>query len=130
MKDPSGFFAPLRMTSSMSPHLTPPYKGGGLIKSGLMVGLGESEEEVVATLRDLKDVGCDIVTIGQYLRPSKAPIAVAEHIHPDQFKKYQLIGEEIGIKHMFCGPFVRSSYRAEEAVKIHRRDTESAEKNK
>jgi len=107
------------------PPLTPPprqssghaYKGGELIKSGLMVGLGESEEEVTATLRNLKEAGCDIITIGQYLRPSKGAIPVAEYIYPDQFKKYQLIGEEIGIKHMFCDPFVRSSYMAHEILR-------------
>jgi len=98
------------------PPLSPPYKGGGLVKSGLMVGLGETEDEVAATLHDLKKAGCDIVTIGQYLQPTKESLPVKEYIHPDRFKKYQLIGEELGIKHMFCGPFVRSSYMAERGL--------------
>lgn len=86
------------------------------IKSGIMVGLGETEEEVAATLKDLKDAGCDIVTIGQYLRPTKGSLPVKEYVHPDIFKKYELMGAKIGIKHMFCGPFVRSSYMAERVL--------------
>ncbi len=86
-------------------------------KSGLMVGLGETEEEIIKTINDLHDAGCSIVTIGQYLRPTKGSLPVAEYIRPDRFKKYQLLGEKIGIKHMFCGPFVRSSYMAERGYK-------------
>lgn len=89
---------------------------GPLIKSGLMVGLGETEEEVVATLKDLKDAGCDIVTIGQYLQPTKGSLPVVEFIHPDRFKRYESLGSEIGIRYMFCGPFVRSSYMAERVL--------------
>lgn len=81
-----------------------------LVKSGLMVGMGETPKEIEAALFDLKDAGCDIVTIGQYLRPTKGSLPVAEYIHPDRFKEYESLGREIGIKHMFCGPFVRSSY--------------------
>ena len=88
----------------------------GLIKSGLMVGLGEKEEDVIQTIKELKDAGCDIVTIGQYLRPALKALPVAEYAHPDQFKKYELIGTQIGIKHMFCGPLVRSSYMAERGL--------------
>lgn len=86
------------------------------IKSGIMVGLGETEEEVIRTLMDLKNAGCDIVTIGQYLRPTKGSLPVKEYVHPDIFKKYELMGAKIGIKHMFCGPFVRSSYMAERVL--------------
>ncbi len=82
------------------------------VKSGLMVGLGEARDEVVSTLKDLASHGCDIVTIGQYLKPSRKKFLVQEFIHPDQFKEYEAIGKELGIKHMFCGPFVRSSYNA------------------
>jgi lipoic acid synthetase len=88
-----------------------------IIKSGFMVGLGETEDEVAATLHDLKEAGCDIITIGQYLRPSKSVLPVSRYVRPEEFDKYKKIGEELGVKYMFCGPFVRSSYRAEEAMK-------------
>lgn len=83
-----------------------------LIKSGLMVGLGESKEQVHATLRDLQQAGCDIVTIGQYLQANRLKLRLKAFIHPDEFKAYENFGREIGIKQMFCGPFVRSSYHA------------------
>jgi len=82
------------------------------IKSGLMVGLGESEEEVKETLEDLKAAGVDIVTIGQYLQANPKKLLVKDFIHPDQFKKYEDYGYSIGLKYMYCGPFVRSSYNA------------------
>jgi len=84
------------------------------IKSGLMVGLGEHPEEVESSLRDLKQVGCDIVTIGQYLQPNLRKLLVKEFIHPDQFQAYAAYGKSIGIDEMFCAPFVRSSYHAGE----------------
>jgi len=83
-------------------------------KSGLMVGLGESKEEVVGVLRDLRSRGCDIVTIGQYLRPSSANLPVIEYIPPAMFDEYRDIGEEMGFHHVASGPFVRSSYHAAE----------------
>ncbi len=88
------------------------YRTGLLIKSGLMVGLGETEDQVRQTLRDLKEAGCDIVTMGQYLQPNRHKLMVKAFIHPDQFKSYEEYGYQIGIKHMYCGPFVRSSYNA------------------
>lgn len=83
-----------------------------LIKSGLMVGLGESEEQVQETLRDLASIGCDIVTMGQYLQPNQRKLLVKSFITPETFKKYEEYGYSIGIKNMYCGPFVRSSYNA------------------
>lgn len=83
-----------------------------LVKSGLMVGLGETEEQVHQTLRDLKEHGCDIVTMGQYLQPNRQKLLVKSFVTPDQFKLYEEYGYSIGIKHMYCGPFVRSSYNA------------------
>lgn len=80
-------------------------------KSGFMVGLGESEAEVIELLQDLKKVDCDIVTIGQYLQPTKAQIEVKEFIHPDIFEKYRQIGLSLGLKEVISGPFVRSSYQ-------------------
>lgn len=82
------------------------------IKSGLMVGLGETEEQVYQTLKDLKEVGCEIVTIGQYLQPSRRKLLVKSFIPPEQFKKYETFGYQIGLSYLYCGPFVRSSYNA------------------
>ena len=81
-------------------------------KSGFMVGLGESKEEVVDVLRDLHNAGCDIVTIGQYLCPSKANLPVAEYIPPARFDEYKAIGDSMGFRYVASGPFVRSSYHA------------------
>lgn len=83
------------------------------VKSGLMVGLGETEEQVHQTLRDLHAHGCDIVTIGQYLQPTKQKLLVKSFVSPEQFKKYEEFGYTLGISHMYCGPFVRSSYNAD-----------------
>lgn len=83
-----------------------------MVKSGMMVGLGETEEEVKETISDLHHVGCDIVTIGQYLQPNRHKLLVKAFITPDQFKQYEEYGDSLGIKYMYCGPFVRSSYNA------------------
>ncbi len=83
-----------------------------LVKSGIMLGLGESDAQVEDTLRDLKNVGCDIVTMGQYLQPNRQKLLVKAFVPPEQFKKYEAFGYTLGIKHMYCGPFVRSSYNA------------------
>jgi len=83
-----------------------------MVKSGMMVGLGESAEQVERTLRDLKEVGCDIITIGQYLQPSRNKLRVKAFIPPEQFQAYEAYGYAIDIPYMYCGPFVRSSYNA------------------
>ncbi|HPE84607.1 MAG: lipoyl synthase [Chlamydiia bacterium] len=83
------------------------------VKSGLMVGLGESEEQVQQTLQDLHTVGCDIVTIGQYLQASKNKLVVKSFVTPEQFNAYRIYGEAIGIGNVYSGPFVRSSYNAD-----------------
>lgn len=83
-----------------------------LIKSGLMLGLGEEKREVIETLRTLQEVGCDIVTLGQYLQPSKRKLQVHSFISPEEFQEYAHIGKEMGIPHVYAGPFVRSSYNA------------------
>jgi lipoic acid synthetase len=82
------------------------------VKSGIMVGLGESEAEVMQTIDDLAKAGCDIITIGQYLQASRSKLRVKEFIHPDQFKRYENYGIKIGVRHMYSAPFVRSSYNA------------------
>ncbi|MBM3473135.1 MAG: lipoyl synthase [Armatimonadetes bacterium] len=94
-------------------------------KSGLMVGLGETDEEVAEALRDLAEVGVSIVTIGQYLQPSPTHLPVARFVHPDLFARYGQVGESLGLKHVIAGPFVRSSYHAEEAARTLRARTES-----
>ena len=82
------------------------------VKSGLMVGLGETEEQVYQTLKDLKEAGCDIVTIGQYLQANRQKLIVKAFIPPELFKKYEAFGYELGLSYLYCGPFVRSSYNA------------------
>lgn len=84
------------------------------IKSGLMLGLGETLDEVINVLRDLRIVGCDIVTIGQYLRPSKLNLPVVEYIRPDMFERLRLKALGMGFKYVASGPLVRSSMNAEE----------------
>ncbi|SRX54082.1 lipoyl synthase [Aequorivita sp. CIP111184] len=82
-------------------------------KSGIMLGLGELEEEVLQTMEDLRNVGLDILTIGQYLQPSKKHLPVKEFITPEQFKKYETLGLEMGFRHVESGALVRSSYKAQ-----------------
>jgi lipoyl synthase len=90
-------------------------KSKGLItKSGFMVGLGETDEEVMELMKDLSSVNCDIITIGQYLRPTKSHLPVQRYVHPDQFKEYKRTGMEMGFRHVESGPLVRSSYHADE----------------
>ena len=79
-----------------------------------MVGLGETEEEVIETLRDLRAVNCEIVTFGQYLQPTPKHLPVKEFVTPETFARYQQIAEEMGFRYVASGPLVRSSYRAGE----------------
>jgi len=90
--------------------------GARRTKSGIMLGLGETEEEVLQTLRDLRDADVDILTIGQYLQPSKKHLPVKEFITPDQFKKYEVFGKEMGFRHIESGALVRSSYKAHKHI--------------
>jgi len=96
-------------THTKNPHM--------LVKSGLMVGLGETEEQVHQTMNDLKNNGCDIITMGQYLQPNRKKLLVKSFVTPEQFKRYEDYGYSIGLKHMYCGPFVRSSYNANLVIK-------------
>jgi lipoic acid synthetase len=82
------------------------------VKSGIMIGLGETPAQVEETIRDLRDAGCDIITIGQYLQASRGKLRVKEFVTPDQFKAYETYGLSIGVRFMYSGPFVRSSYNA------------------
>ena len=90
--------------------------GARRTKSGIMLGLGETEEEVFQTLRDLRAVDVDVVTIGQYLQPSKKHLPVSSFITPEQFKVYETFGLELGFRHVESGPLVRSSYKAHKHI--------------
>ena len=87
-------------------------ENGMRTKTGLMLGLGETEEEVIQTMKDLRAVNCDIITIGQYLQPTKMHLPVKEFITPEQFKKYETLGLEMGFMYVESGALVRSSYKA------------------
>ena len=85
-------------------------------KSGIMLGLGETRDEILQTMDDLLEVGCQVMTIGQYLQPSLQHYQVREYIHPDIFEEYRIIGKEKGFRHIESHPLVRSSYHAERHV--------------
>lgn len=87
-----------------------------LTKSGIMLGLGESEAAVIKVMKDLRSVGCDIITIGQYLAPSINHHPVMKYVHPDMFEKYKGIGIDLGFKNVVSAPLVRSSYHADEVL--------------
>lgn len=89
---------------------------GIILKSALMVGLGETPAEVEATLRDLLDVGCEVVCIGQYLQPTPRQAEVREFVRPEQFAEYERLAYALGFQFAVAGPFVRSSYRSEEVL--------------
>ncbi|WP_222983552.1 lipoyl synthase [Flagellimonas meishanensis] len=90
--------------------------GANRTKSGIMLGLGEKEEEVIETMEDLRSVNVDVVTIGQYLQPSKKHLPVKQFILPEQFKKYEEIGLKMGFRHVESGALVRSSYKAHKHI--------------
>lgn len=93
-------------------------KDQGLVtKSGLMVGIGEHPDEVIEVMHDLRNVGVDIITIGQYLQPSKMHLPVDRFVHPDEFKLYEREGYKLGFQHVASGPLVRSSYHADLSAK-------------
>jgi lipoic acid synthetase len=91
-------------------------QGGMRTKSGIMLGLGEQKEEVVQTLKDLAANGIDVVTIGQYLQPTRKHLPVQRFVHPDEFNEYREIGYGLGIDYVESGPLVRSSYHSEKHV--------------
>tara|TARA_B100000579_G_scaffold72606_1_gene55586 strand:- start:470 stop:1189 length:720 start_codon:yes stop_codon:yes gene_type:complete len=91
-------------------------KGVKRTKSGIMLGLGERKEEVIESLEDLREVGVDVLTIGQYLQPSKKHLPVKSFIEPRVFDDYKKIGETLGFRHVESGPLVRSSYKAQKHI--------------
>lgn len=92
------------------------YDGTIKTKSGLMLGLGETKEEVIQAMDDLRESGCEILTIGQYLQPTKRNLPVVSFIHPDTFKDYEEIGNRLGFSSVASGPLIRSSYHAEKMI--------------
>jgi lipoic acid synthetase len=99
----------LKKSKELHPHIS--------TKSGFMLGLGETENEVLELLRDLRETGCDFLTIGQYLQPRKDRLSVVRYVSPDEFEEYKRIGEEMGFRAIASGPFVRSSFHAFEMFK-------------
>ncbi len=91
-------------------------KGGMRTKSGVMLGLGETEEEVIETMEDLRSVKVDILTLGQYLQPTPKHLPIQEFITPEQFEKYKELGLKMGFRYVESGPLVRSSYHAEKHI--------------
>ena len=91
-------------------------QNGVVAKTGIMVGLGETEEEVIETMQDAFNAGVKVFTIGQYLQPSKEHMEVSEYVTPEQFARYEQLGLEIGLKFVESGPMVRSSYHAEKHI--------------
>jgi lipoic acid synthetase len=89
---------------------------GLVTKSSLMLGLGEEKHEVIETMRDLVDIGCDFLALGQYLQPTLKHLEVVEYLPPEVFAEYKEIGESLGLSHVEAGPMVRSSYRAEKQI--------------
>ena len=83
-------------------------------KSSIMLGLGETDEQVLQTMKDLREVGVDCVTLGQYMQPTKRHLAVIEYVTPEKFKEWEVKGEELGFLYTASGPLVRSSYKAGE----------------
>jgi len=92
--------------------------GDMITKSGLMVGLGEREEEVLSAMRDLRDVGCDLLVIGQYLQPTPEHLPVVEYIFPEQFQRFEEVALRLGFKGVLCRPLARSSYLAEAMYEV------------
>jgi lipoyl synthase len=91
-------------------------KGGMRTKTGMMLGIGETKEEVIETMHHLVNVGCDVLTLGQYLQPTKKHLAVQRYVHPDEFAELREIGYQIGFDYVESGPLVRSSYHSEKHV--------------
>jgi lipoic acid synthetase len=92
------------------------HQAGLVTKSGLMVGLGEREDEVVATMADLRSVGVSIITVGQYLRPSAQHLPVSRYWEPEEFERLKEVGRQLGVPHVEASPLTRSSYHARDAA--------------
>ena len=91
---------------------------GFVTKTGIMVGLGEDKTQVLSLMKEALDVGCDIFTVGQYLQPTKDHLPVHRYVHPDEFEYYRVEGLKLGFRSVMSGPLVRSSYHADENIKL------------
>jgi lipoic acid synthetase len=110
VRDPrAGYHQSLRVLASLKQQAPKLFT-----KSSIMVGVGETPAEVLRTMRDLREVGCDFLTLGQYLQPTKRHLEVDGFVHPDQFAEYEKLGLEMGFEYVASGPLVRSSYKAGE----------------
>ncbi len=96
-------------------------ENGMLTKTGLMVGLGETNNEVIESMKEMANIGVEIFNIGQYLQPTKKHLAVQRYVHPDEFKMFKEIGLDLGFKVVESGPLVRSSYHADKQAKLYRK---------
>lgn len=107
-------------------------KPGLYTKTSLMLGLGETDDEVIQTMKDLRAIDVDVVTFGQYLRPTEQHLSVVEYVKPEKFDEWRRFGEEMGFKYVASGPLVRSSYKAgefflENMIKAERKATTPTE---
>ena len=98
---------------------------GFVTKTGMMLGLGEREDEINSVIEDLVAIGCEILTLGQYLQPTPKHLPVERWVHPDEFKAWKAHGQAVGLRHVEAGPLVRSSYHAEKQVIAHRGEASS-----
>lgn len=98
-------------------------------KTSVMLGLGETDEEVIQTMKDLRAIDVDVVTFGQYLRPTEQHLSVVEYVTPEKFDEFRKIGESMGFKYVASGPMVRSSYKAGEFFLEHMIKKERKEKD-
>lgn len=101
-------------------------------KTSIMLGLGETDEEVIQTMKDLRAIDVDVVTFGQYLRPTERHLSVVEYVKPEKFSYFKRVGESLGFKYVASGPMVRSSYKAgefylEHMIKSNRKEQEQFE---
>jgi len=97
--------------------------GRALVKTGMMLGLGETNEQILSTMQDLVNAGVEVLNLGQYLRPSKRHLPVMRWVTPEEFDFFKEEGERMGFKHVESGPLVRSSYRADkQAMEIHQKE--------
>ena len=97
-----------------------------LTKTGLMVGLGETNNEVIESMKEMVDIGVEIFNIGQYLQPTTKHLKVQRYVHPDEFKMFKEIGLDLGFKVVESGPLVRSSYHADKQAKLYRKEHSAA----
>ena len=102
-------------------------KPGLYTKTSIMLGLGENDDEVIQTMKELRAIDVDVVTFGQYLRPTENHLSVVEYVKPEKFAYFKAVGEELGFKYVASGPMVRSSYKAGEFYLEHMIKTERKE---